>query len=133
MDRWQKWFRIALAVYWVCLFIAQHIPASKIPPTHVSDKLIHVVMYSMLGVLLWMAIGDSVSSIRSKALLVLGIVMVYGAIDEWTQPLVGRSCSLDDWVADTAGGVIAIAVMAGLSLWYQRRFAAAGVAPRDFT
>ena len=38
------------------------------------------------------------------------IVMLSAAIDEWTQPLVGRVCDLNDWFADTIGAAIAVCV-----------------------
>ena len=45
---------------------------------------------------------------------------LYGASDEWHQYFVpGRSCEFGDWIADTAGGALAIALYRGWP-WYRR-------------
>ena len=41
-------------------------------------------------------------------LAVLVIAVTYGALDELTQPLVGRICDLGDWYANALGVVLAI-------------------------
>jgi VanZ family protein len=39
------------------------------------------------------------------------VMVVYGACDEVTQPIVGRNCSIFDWLADIAGTVLAMALI----------------------
>jgi VanZ family protein len=46
---------------------------------------------------------------RLSGWLVIGICLLYGAIDELTQPLVGRFCSFDDWLADASGAIAVVA------------------------
>jgi VanZ family protein len=111
MSRGLIFFRLMLAIYWVALAVVTHLPPTRMPPTRVSDKLAHFVVYALLAVLLWLASGPA-HSLWRKAGGVLAIIAVYGAVDELTQPLVGRYCMLDDWLANLAGGAAAVAVMA---------------------
>jgi VanZ family protein len=41
---------------------------------------------------------------------VWGVIAVYGAVDELTQPWAGRFCDLNDWLADIGGGAIGLAL-----------------------
>jgi VanZ family protein len=47
--------------------------------------------------------------------------LVYGLIDEITQPLTGRSCDIYDWLADLAGAGMAVGLLSGVKwLWRSR-------------
>jgi len=109
-------FRLTLAAYWLALAVVTHLPPAEIPKTNVSDKVAHLGAYFLLGLLLCLA----VRSRSSAVILVLGIVMLYGAVDELTQTLVGRSCELADWCADVAGGALAV-VLFDLARRFLRR------------
>jgi VanZ family protein len=98
-------------VYWCGLFGLTHLPAPQLPKIPVTDKTAHALTYGGL------AMGLFVSMFLSKrrrasdvAILVLGIMLAYGAIDEWTQIPVGRSCEMADWFADAAGSSVAVVV-----------------------
>ena len=84
-----------------------HVASPRI--TNVDDKFAHFAVYGLLATLVfrlgrgWRAAG--------WALLV---VSAFGATDEWHQSFVpGRSTELADWVADTAGAALAIALYGG--------------------
>ena len=65
----------------------------------------HIGAYGILGYMLLRTV-----SIRSKLvslLTVLGLIAVIGALDEFTQPIVHRTASLADWLADCGGACIA--------------------------
>jgi len=108
--------RVLGLAYWIALFVLTHLPPKEVPKANVSDKLVHLVAYFILGIFLHTAL----SRYRSTAIHVLWILMAYGALDELTQPLVGRSCELADWCADVAGGAAAVVVMAAVA-WTARR------------
>ena len=95
---------IALAVYWLGLFVATHLPPRHVPPIPVNDKIEHVGGFTILAMLLSILI-DRRSATRAF-LIVVGICLIYGALDEWTQPFVGRSCDLRDWLADSCGAIV---------------------------
>lgn len=73
-----------------------------------ADKLAHLLMYAILGYLVFRALEVS----RSRLAAVAGAVLlcaVCGALDEWHQVLVpGRAAEFADWMADAAGGVIGV-------------------------
>ncbi len=77
--------------------------------TLIDDKIVHFVVYGLLATLVcrigrgWRAAAWS-----------LVLVSAYGASDEWHQSFVpGRSTELADWVADTLGAAVAIALYVG--------------------
>jgi len=87
------------------------------------DKLFHAGAYGVLGLLVSYALG--VSS-RRAALVAVALSSLYGASDELHQYFVpGRSCDVFDWLADTSGAAVAVAM---LGVW-QRRGRATREAP----
>lgn len=93
--------------YWIFIFTLTHLPPSKLPQTHVSDKLAHFAVYSILGILLFLCISLRNIKPLKVALLVIVIAATYGALDELTQPYFQRDCSIYDWYADLGGTVTA--------------------------
>jgi VanZ family protein len=118
-----KWLRrtiwLSTAAYWLGLFILTHLPE---PPRLIivnSDKSAHFTGYLALGVALFASLR--IAGWRDPILLVLTIGLAYGAIDEWLQIPVGRSCELNDWFADAAGIAVAATVCTLLTRWRDRR------------
>ncbi|TWT99977.1 VanZ like family protein [Botrimarina colliarenosi] len=119
---WRKtaaYWLAALVFYWLLLFIGTHIPDPQLPgPTLDYDKFMHAGAYAVLTTLLLIACRRTGASPRLWGrLAVAGLVLLYGAIDEVTQPYFGRSCDLLDWLADLAGVSLAVVVDA----WRHRR------------
>jgi len=74
------------------------------PPWGLSfnDKVVHLALYTVLGVGLGYGRYRVASSLPH--VLLLGIGALYGASDEWHQGFVyGRSPEWGDWFADVAG------------------------------
>lgn len=80
-----------------------------------NDKLVHGVLYSVMGLLLgW---GWHASGRRHNHLIVLLFGLIYAAVDEFHQIFVPyRIPSFADWVADLVGLVVgySLAVIVGL-------------------
>jgi VanZ family protein len=100
-------------------FVVTHVPPGKqpIPPLE-QDKTLHVLGFAALGALtIWRidAAGQKVCLITGVAWF-LGLSS-YGAFDELTQPIAGRSCEFADWLADAAGSATGI----GLALAYRHK------------
>ncbi len=80
----------------------------------VSDKVVHFVLFAVLGGAL--GFGRQWSGGSVPHWLVIGVGMLYGAMDEWHQALVpNRVPSLGDWYADVAGvlfGYVVITLLA---------------------
>ena len=100
-----------LVVYWVAIFVATHLPPSRLPQTGVGDKTAHVVGYFGLGVLLYLWLWLRFPARRATGVWVLGICMIYGLVDELLQIPIGRHATLGDWIADVIGAAMAVAVM----------------------
>ena len=80
------------------------------------DKVAHFSVYGLLATLL-VRLG------RGSRAVVLALLAtsLYGASDEWHQSFVpGRACEWADWMADTTGAALAIALYRGWS-WYREK------------
>ena len=104
--RWSGWL---LLIWWTAQFIATHTPLPGDFPHH-SDKLAHIAVYTMLGLLLttWLYCRRQQQAWQS-VLATLVIVSLYAIADEVTQPFVGRDASVGDVLADLVG------ILAGIS------------------
>jgi VanZ family protein len=103
---------LLLALVWAGAFALTHIPAKRMPRTHVSDKTLHVVGYAGLTGL-FLPVLAMRGATRGRQLLIAALALpLYAAVDELTQPLVNRHGSLTDWFCDVLG----VAVGMGLYL-----------------
>jgi VanZ family protein len=101
---------IVLLGYWVFIAAVTHLPPTKLPETGIKDTYEHFTAFALLAVLLCTALSSLNWSIARVAGWSFAIAAAYGAIDEGTQPLVGRVCSLSDWMADASGAAVAVAL-----------------------
>jgi VanZ family protein len=107
---------LLLVGYWLVLFAATHVP-SDFPavPSAQWDKVAHFVAYALLGAGFAMAWQLASGRLTLRQLLTTWIVVVvYGALDEWTQSFVGRDTSFFDWMADAAGAAAGLTMFARL-------------------
>ena len=121
MNRGENFWRIALWPLLVAatIFFASSHSRVAAPPIAHFDKLAHFSVYGLLATLL----ARRGNGPRAIAFALL-ITSLYGASDEWHQSFVpGRSCDVFDWLADTLGGALAIALYAGWP-WYRARLEA---------
>jgi VanZ family protein len=106
--------RISLAVlvvYWIALFAATHVPAVHPPLALVhADKMAHAGMYAVLALLLAVAWSQRAWVSWRAILAVFALLAIYGVLDEVTQPMVGRSADVLDWLADMAGAIGGLAI-----------------------
>jgi VanZ family protein len=110
---------LATAAYWLLAFVLTHTPVAIPLPAVKSDKTEHFIGYALLGAMLYASLR--LAGWRNAVLSVLVIGMCYGAADEQTQKLVGRSCELADWFADCAGLAFAASMGGLITLWRERR------------
>ncbi len=106
-----KLWLAVLAIYWISLFTATHVP-SDFPgvPGDGWDKLMHFGAFAVLGALAAIVLRTaSVSPTKKWILCAWLTIVVYAALDEWTQSFVGRDASVFDWLADAAGGTCGLA------------------------
>ena len=68
------------------------------------DKVVHAVVFGVLGALLHLA--------TAKPWLSILLTSLYGVTDEWHQmSTVGREADPWDWVADTVGAILAVGIL----------------------
>ncbi len=103
------------------------------PPVVNIDKIAHFAVYGLLATLLC-RVGHG----WRAAFWALLVASAFGATDEWHQVYVpGRAAEVMDWIADTTGAALAVALYTGwhayrraleMRLGGRRRFAARGSA-----
>lgn len=100
--------------YVVLIFAVSSIPSLTAPgPGFVpKDKIAHTIEYFVLGVLLFKAVGWTVTTSRVAAFAFLFTIGVsIAAIDEIYQSFVpGRMMSVWDWCADALGVALGVGV-----------------------
>ena len=94
--------------FWIAAMIATHIPAGRLPHMSVSDKFLHAACYFVLAAMFWLTLWAYEVGRPSRIAYVFFAASAYAAIDEMTQPLVGRVDSLGDWAADAFGAAVAL-------------------------
>ncbi len=101
-------------VLWVAvLFVLselQGIPEPLEPLAGINDKVVHALLYAVLGgALAW---GRHAGPFRPPHGVLLLAGFIYGALDEWHQSFVpGRTPSVGDWVADVVGVIVGYAAL----------------------
>lgn len=110
---WRHFVRRTLVAYWLFLFCATHFPKLELPGPRQSDKFYHFVAYAVLGGLAWLVRTTWKSPANAwSGVLIFGLIALYAAVDELTQPIMGRSGDPYDWAADVAGAAVGMAVAA---------------------
>ncbi len=107
-------WQIALAAYWMALFVGTHIPINvPLLPSDGGDKLLHFAAFALLATLLATTWQLAAGHLTARHLVVVWIVVVlYAAFDEWSQTPVGRDASFWDWTADALGALFALVLFA---------------------
>ncbi|QDV53165.1 VanZ family protein [Gimesia fumaroli] len=112
MNRYQTLIRTGLILYWLLLFTVTHIPLKKGTLPQGTDVPIHFIAYAGLSFLLtwWLSLKWDKLTLKRLIAVFVG-VSLFGMLDEFLQgiPILQREPSLDDWVADTLGGLLGIA------------------------
>lgn len=110
---------LILAMYWVAIFVATHLPSSNLPKLS-SDKLYHLIAFSGLSFLLAWAVPIGKRAMIGHCFLVGVVVVLYGCFDEWSQQFsAGRQGDVYDLIADTCGcfvGLLFFALSRGVVL-----------------
>ncbi|MCA9017983.1 MAG: VanZ family protein [Planctomycetaceae bacterium] len=111
MNRYQALIRTGLILYWVLLFTVTHIPLKKGTIPQGTDVPLHFIAYAGLAFLLTMWLSLKWDKLTLKRLLAVFVgVSLCGMLDELLQgiPVLQREPSLDDWMADSLGGLLGI-------------------------
>ena len=101
------------------IFTLSHQPGDSftLPEIINIDKLLHILVYTLLGLTAWYALPPNWRQDHPKmaAGLVVGCCLLYGVTDEWHQSFIpGRLASAADIAADTVGGGLAMLIVNAL-------------------
>jgi VanZ family protein len=115
---------ILLAVYWLAIFIATHLPKVGLPNITNIDKVLHFGVFSILAFLMAWAIPTQMRRPRWNVLVAAVVCVSYAAIDEFSQIPVGRQADVMDWLADVAGVTFGLTVylISRTLLWRRQGF-----------
>jgi len=98
-----KWLTTAI-LFTAAVLVFSHLPQEKMPSPLQKDgvdKLAYVLAYGVITFLFLISLRTSPTML--SALLLFLVVSAIGAFDELTQPLVNRTASIADLVADIVG------------------------------
>lgn len=116
---------LVFSIIWAgFIFGASSIPGQHVPSLGISDKLIHFLVYAILGFLLmWWRRGKQEGGPGPALTQSVLMGSIYGATDEFRQGFVsGRSPDPSDWVADSAGVVFgAMAFLIFSTIFFRKR------------
>jgi len=117
----RRWILASWLVFWLAAFVATHVPAERLPETHVSDKKLHAAGFFLLASALEVTLLAHGVRRRWRLITIFLGGAAYAAFDELTQPLVNRTAAWGDWASDLAGLAGAVILWELLLLWRQRR------------
>ena len=97
-------FAVAVLVSLAVLFA----PAGDVPATPPGvDKLVHAALFAALALTgRWAGVSRTV---------LVAVLVLYAAVSEVVQGLIGRDAAVGDWIADVVGLLLALAVWEWLS------------------
>jgi len=105
----RNYFLPAAIVWAVVIFCLSQIPGVDVPPlVFNTDKLLHAIVYSILGFLTLGSMKSTAEGYRLFQLwLAVVLVVIYGGLDEFHQYFVpGRTADIHDLMADAVGGLL---------------------------
>ncbi len=114
----------ASMVLWAGAMVATHLPPSQLPRLHVSDRVAHAAGFFVLTGAFWVTLWAYGVRAWPRPVALLLAAAAYAALDEITQPIVGRFAAVEDWTADVLGAAAAVlvceAVLAALAAQLRR-------------
>jgi VanZ family protein len=118
-------FLLALCIVtWISAFVATHIPAEQIPQTGMGEGYLHLIGFLGLAGVFWLALAAYGNSASRRIAVVIVVMALYAAADEYTQAYFGRGTSASDWLMDVLGTLCAVALLEivfGLAKWRRSR------------
>jgi VanZ family protein len=116
-------YRLPAILWALVIFTASSIPGSKFPKfiLRVNDKVIHVTIFLVLGLLVFRALEPRIrknSFDWLRAIISTSVVTAYGALDEIHQIFVpGRTADVWDATADALGAVLSALILFLIFRW----------------
>ena len=121
-------WQLAFGCFWLALIVSTHVPP-QFPglPVHGVDKLAHFSAYAMLAGLAAVNWQIAAGQLTFRHLRWVWIaVVLFGVVDELTQPAFHRDASVYDWIADAIGAAVGLTLFVVVRAWVQSRRKAIG-------
>ena len=100
---------VALAGYWVLLFIGTHLPPNQLlSQLRMNDKIVHGCAFAGLAFLMAWAVPTNDSKLHQNTFIAALIAIIYAGVDELLQIPVGRTADWKDFAADCIGVCIGL-------------------------
>ena len=116
---------VGLCVYWPAIFVISHIPKEHVPKNvPFSGRALHLVAYFVLALLVFAnaGLGRNIHLRSKKTWLLVGVIAVYAALDEFIQLFIqGRYGSGIDWAVDLFACLLCVLVLRLLAGIRRRR------------
>jgi len=110
-------YHLLFFLFLAAIFIESSFPAETYPEVEIvgADKLVHIGVYGLLAFFCYLSLihREKVSLFKMYPLIMTVVICsIYGASDEIHQFFVpNRDAEMWDWVADTAGALIAVIII----------------------
>lgn len=101
----------------MAIFIVGSLPSPPPSPARLDDKALHLLGFALLAALACRAVRHSRPDWNRRKVLSAAFsasVLAGAALELWQAVLTYRSCEMLDWVADTWGAALGVALYA---LW----------------
>jgi VanZ family protein len=110
---------LALLFYCAVIFWLSHQPSLPVPMLfEYQDKLHHFTAYFIMGLFASRTFRHFVKPPVILAIVSIVFCSLYGISDEWHQSFIeGRTADAWDWVADTIGATVAMALLTRFYLY----------------
>ena len=107
------------AVVWLAAATATHVPAETFSEVPVGDVVLHFTGYFGLTYVFLLTLRVHGVGFLHRVLLAAGVLLLYGALDEITQPWVNRCASIYDWFANAVGisAAVSLDALGSLVQW----------------
>ena len=127
--RHRKLILVIFILMWIGAFTATHVPYSAIPREISALGHFTLHLLGFLGLSSWFILtlaAFNFSPLR-RIVVVLLVMTIYGAIDEYTQQFFGRNTSFAEWLIDTGATIVALVIWESI-FWLTKK----GVQPQSF-
>jgi VanZ family protein len=106
---------VPMIIYWLLVSIVNAMPPGALSRITINDKVGHCLAYFILTGFLCITnmVQDKSRIIKTHPFITAFLfAALYGMINEVIQLYVpGRSCDFQDWLADVAGGFLAVLIL----------------------
>jgi VanZ family protein len=105
----------------ISAFVVTHLPPPDQPIKPLEhDKLLHMTGFFVLGAMVVWRLGSLRATLPVPVAMVwYALLLTYAAFDELTQPIMGRSCELYDFLSDGLGGAMGMGLMMLTYPWWR--------------